>query len=373
MTVSKTAWSLGACMALVGVGVFGIATPAAANTEPPSEVDQLSATVEGGDELNLASVLDEAAPVSIDLSGENAIDAVVDGVAVGVPNDPSDPLTLSSRESGTLSIELPSASEARNAEVLAQSVVGYDNNDGSVTVPVVRDDGALQILTVLTDSSAPTTFEYRLSLSGGASIAPTADGGFAVLDAAGVESFTAEPAWATDAEGQGVPTHYEIADDVVTQVVDTSRGDVTFPVVADPAISTTTYQYRTVNVVRSPNQVIRSKLVGACKVVRANTTCSIGGSYKSETIIGFTAEVTPAWVAASLNISHTLTTSGTISCTSPKLPAGVTFSAYSMGTRYTYNIEKWKVVKSGGNTIENLVSRSGQLTSYSPIYSIQCG
>lgn len=40
--------------------------------------------------------------------------------------------------------------------------------------------------------------------------------------------------WAVDADGQPLPTHYEISGSTLTQVVDTTGA--TFPVVADPTV-----------------------------------------------------------------------------------------------------------------------------------------
>jgi hypothetical protein len=48
-----------------------------------------------------------------------------------------------------------------------------------------------------------------------------------------LEYGTVAPAWATDADGKAVPTHYEVEQGVLRQVVDL-RGTDAFPVVADP-------------------------------------------------------------------------------------------------------------------------------------------
>ena len=42
--------------------------------------------------------------------------------------------------------------------------------------------------------------------------------------------------WAKDANGQDVPTHYEIDGTIVTQIVEHKGDDVAYPVVADPKI-----------------------------------------------------------------------------------------------------------------------------------------
>ncbi len=45
----------------------------------------------------------------------------------------------------------------------------YDNADGSTTVPLVREDGAVQITTLINDSSAPTRYEYPIVVADAAS------------------------------------------------------------------------------------------------------------------------------------------------------------------------------------------------------------
>lgn len=45
------------------------------------------------------------------------------------------------------------------------------------------------------------------------------------------------PAWATDANGNDVPTRYELNGSTLTQIVDHQSADVAYPVVADPAYS----------------------------------------------------------------------------------------------------------------------------------------
>lgn len=60
-----------------------------------------------------------------------------------------------------------------------------------------------------------------------------ADGSIAATDSAGALIGGISPAWAMDASGTPVPTHYELPEEQVTQVVDTGATTV-FPVVADP-------------------------------------------------------------------------------------------------------------------------------------------
>lgn len=49
-------------------------------------------------------------------------------------------------------------------------MVSYDNNNGSLTVPVVQKDGSVQVNTVIESPSAPTRYAYPVELPDGASV-----------------------------------------------------------------------------------------------------------------------------------------------------------------------------------------------------------
>lgn len=59
------------------------------------------------------------------------------------------------------------------------------------------------------------------------------DGGLKLIDALGNPLVTINKPWAIDANGQQVPTHFEMGDGFFTQIVDTEGA--AFPVVADPS------------------------------------------------------------------------------------------------------------------------------------------
>lgn len=146
-------------------------------------------------------------------------------------------------------------------------------------------DGGVQMTAVLADASAPDSVDFGVDLPQGASLSPNADGtisviapvetveplpgeaaridaavsavlgdvedGAAITDAqqAALDAIppaatttTVEPrdvatigaAWAVDANGQAVATHYEIDGTTLTQVVETDARTA-YPVVADPS------------------------------------------------------------------------------------------------------------------------------------------
>lgn len=145
-------------------------------------------------------VLGNVAQVPTTENGDTAVDATVDGTDIVVPTDPSDPLSLASTASDTsFEVTLPCANQAGHA-----------------------------------DSGAPGRFDYGLSLDPGSTLVIDADGVVEVLDASGAMTAGVAPAWAKDASGADVPTHYEVSGSTLTQVVDHSSPGIAYPVVADP-------------------------------------------------------------------------------------------------------------------------------------------
>ncbi|MBW8871596.1 MAG: hypothetical protein JF618_05315 [Leifsonia sp.] len=165
------------------------------------------------------------------------------GVDVSVPKDASDGVQLSGGPE--LTIGLPFADQASNAaDSQKAGVVVYDNNNGSSTVPVTHSDGTLQITTVIENANAPKRYDYPISIPDSASLVQSPDGVVAIVAADGSPLRVFGDAWAKDANGDLVPTHYEVHGNTLTQVVDFTE-QTAFPVVADP--TTGVYSYNCVN------------------------------------------------------------------------------------------------------------------------------
>ena len=150
------------------------------------------------------SSLQDVADVTTSDSGQLAIDIELPSTLLSVPVDPAAGIVAQSPNSDTsITVGLPFSGDALSAEVEADGIVSYDNQNGSVTVPVVKADGSIQINTVISNPEAPTRYDYPLSLPEGASIADDGDGGFVVSDATQVIA-TIAPPWAKDANGVAV-------------------------------------------------------------------------------------------------------------------------------------------------------------------------
>lgn len=176
----------------------------------------------------------DAANVATADGGQFAIDAELPSTLISVPVDPAAGIVTTSPHSDmSLTIGLPFAGEASSAEVEGSGVVSYNNQNGSTTVPVVKEDGTVQINTIIENSDAPTRYDYPLSLPEGATIVSDEAGGYVISDEAQIIATIAAP-WAKDANGVDVPTTYELNGTTLTQVVEHRGAGVAYPVVADP-------------------------------------------------------------------------------------------------------------------------------------------
>lgn len=186
-------------------------------------------------------VLVGVAGVPTDTSGESAIDASLDGVQVTIPNDPTTPIMLIPQGGEPIGLSVPFGNRAVNAKVLAEGVVAYDNRNGSTTVPVVKEDGSVQVVTVIDVVGAPTSYTYALDLPQGSRIDQEDEGGLLILGPEGEFLGGVAPAWAIDANGIPVATHYTVSGTEITQVVDHTSSAIQYPVVADPWLGVDLY------------------------------------------------------------------------------------------------------------------------------------
>lgn len=150
--------------------------------------------------------------------------------SVKVPTGPTEEATLAGPK-GAIGISLPFAETSRLDETVDGTPV-FDNSNGSSTVPVVKEDGSLQINTVLENSQAPKEYSYRLNIPEGAEISEIDGSVLVMLDGNLVGGLS--PAWAKDSNGNDVPTHYKVVGgNEVVQVVE-HDSSFTYPIVADP-------------------------------------------------------------------------------------------------------------------------------------------
>ncbi|GAB2479621.1 hypothetical protein GCM10027030_12230 [Luteococcus sediminum] len=167
----------------------------------PSE-DPVDQTLQAIEDVS-PELLDGAINLAPEEGGDTAIEADIEDVQITVPTDPSDPLTFESDE-GDVGIVLPASAEASDAVAARDGVVVFDNNDGSTTTPIVREDGTLQINTVIQSPEAPVAYSYQIDLPVGTTIQRDGESLFFLNGDTLVGGLA--PAWAEDANGQAVPT-----------------------------------------------------------------------------------------------------------------------------------------------------------------------
>lgn len=341
-------------MVLVGVCVASGMTPAFADEAPDGVLEAIVA---------------DTAPAR--LQGDELV-AQVGDVRAEIPVVPEVPLTLQSGNGPEISITLPRGDN--NVEAPAREgagAVSLDLGDGSRIIPTIRSNGIVQILSVLHDADAPTSFEYDVAVGPGGSLVMAVDGGVRLLDGAGQEVASVAAPWALDALGKHIPTWFLVEQNRLTQIVDTaSVDDVQYPVVADPAVSATYYRYDAVNVSRTYNWTNKGIQLAICKVQAGASrgTCTMSAGYELQTSVDTSFGLTKGFVAANVGVSESRKVTGTVSWTSPPASAGSSYKAWAVGTRVTYRLQKWvgRRVLGMSATRWSLESTSGTLTSFEP-------
>lgn len=194
-------------------------------------VDVLQNTTEtASSDDNLAQAVLDQLPDSDDIvtAEDGSLTLQVGGLETTLPSNTGEPVVI-----GDVEVSVPGADTATQGERINAAAVEFDNRDGSMTVPVMKDDGSVQVTSILADTSAPTSYDYDLHLPEGATISVGETG---VVTATAGERFImgVAPAWAVDADGKTVPTHYEVRGSTLTQIVDHHSGEFAYPIVADP-------------------------------------------------------------------------------------------------------------------------------------------
>lgn len=220
----------------LGYAALGVAITGHLMSAPALASDQ--DTLESS---SLGTTLESAAPEVLDDNYEHlqvsstSVTADTGDVKTEIPLGPDNPLRTEGYDGLSASIKLPFAEQTAEAEVLADGTPVFDHRNGARTVPVVKSDGSIQITTFIKDASAPTRYSYEVSAPSLAAVEEIKGGTLVFYDEERNYLGGIAPAWAKDADGVSLPTHFEIDGTTVTQVVDhVSSDNVSYPVVADP-------------------------------------------------------------------------------------------------------------------------------------------
>ena len=135
-------------------------------------------------------------------------------------------ISLPNKENSTFSGKAKVAKE--------NSIVYKDYQENTDIVVQALKKGSIRILTILNDADAPTKFRYKVAVPKGGIMKKLKNGAIAIIDANKNFKGGFAPPWAVDKKGQKIPTHYEIENDKLIQIVEHLNINTIYPVVADP-------------------------------------------------------------------------------------------------------------------------------------------
>ncbi len=151
-----------------------------------------------------------------------------------IPRSSDDPVTVAGGSGDPLQVTLPSTTSTWGS-LAADGTVVYSAADRGADIAVqALDTGKLRMQTIISSAAEPHDFSY--GIGGGYQPIEGSDGQFWAykFDQTGaLQLYGIAPAWAKDATGASVDTHYEIRGNSLVQVV-TPNAKTVYPVVADP-------------------------------------------------------------------------------------------------------------------------------------------
>lgn len=220
---------------LAGVALFATTlglTPGAAFADTSEDVKMpvVAEALDATDALN-GTLVAEPAPSKTDVDSAAVVQS--NGSVADIPKDPSAGIELSPSTGPDVTINLPDANEANNAQRTDDGTVVYPASDGAASAVVPTNDG-VQVLNTITGPEAATRYDYGVDVPDGGRVELVPDGSAQIVDASGKLVLFVGLPWAKDATGTEVPTHFEVEDTKLVQVVEHTGGTFTYPVVADP-------------------------------------------------------------------------------------------------------------------------------------------
>lgn len=197
----------------------------------------------------------------LDSDGSNySVEGEVIDVSIPKAGDGSIVMDYMQEEPTTIAMELPVEVDDVKAEKTENGTVIYNPEDEAMAIGVQALSGgkgnnsweAVRVLISISDNDASKEYDFKYTLpedyklisaeewynqyikTEEANIADyVTPGEVYVVDDVGTVIETIDPAWAKDANGNAVPTHYEIRGDELVQIVDFNENSA-FPVIADP-------------------------------------------------------------------------------------------------------------------------------------------
>lgn len=247
MNIKHTRWMMGALGALLAVSPGLVAASASAATPEPDPSTDFSAAVEAADQR----------PASLNPT-------------VDLPKDGGDTVTLPSREH-EIALTVPADGSA-----VSQSDTGvvFDGAHSDSQVAVETTSFGVRALVKIESAAAPERFEFPFA-GDVEHLELNDDGSVELLGAQDQHLGFIAPAWAVDADGIEVPTHYEVRGTILTQVVEHRSGDHAYGIVADPSV------WQVLKCAAAITVAVASTVFAAAKILKIKKIIKAAGGVKN--------------------------------------------------------------------------------------------
>jgi hypothetical protein len=214
---------------------------------------------------------------------------------------------INHKTKGNTTISIPNSNELTDIQTIDDQII-FSGQNAKFDVVVEALDGGMRQVINLKDSSAPTTYDFPVSLEAGEALVVTEDGSAMVTKPISTEEKTkraelqktapegitipqydaktliAKP-WAKDAQGKDLKTYYTASGFTLKQTIDTTGA--VFPIVADPiwcgdVTYNVQFNYRNMygNVYKWSNQILPTYCGRAyffSLIILGNPLAGIGG------------------------------------------------------------------------------------------------
>lgn len=224
-------------VALAAGGLIGVNSPAWAD-DGQAQADQTANAI--------AAAAPDTGVVAPQAVGD-AFAATSAGTKVTLPDAATGVVTIApaAPQAGTsakpVTVSLPRGAANAPAKKAKNGTVVYPTANASAATAAaqVLADGSVRMSTVLNSAKSPQSFTYAI---GGATPQLQPDGSVDLVQTTTGDGYTLvqtvghiAPAWAKDAAGRPVATHYTVTGNQLVQVVSPDQG-AKYPIVADPQI-----------------------------------------------------------------------------------------------------------------------------------------
>lgn len=203
--------------------------------------------------------LTAAAPAVIASASTPTEEAGHHDTDVSFGDELSDGATLTPHEGLGVNIRIRSHESVEGGKEVTPGVTAYNSSSPTDYFSAENTvSGGFSTGVVIGDRSSPVEFEYHVSLTDGTAprLETTDDGAIMVFDRWHNGIAVVEVPWAFDSNGRTVGTHYAVVEDRIVQTVEHRQDEVSYPVVADPAVRGT--YIRSIEMVGAPNGITTS-------------------------------------------------------------------------------------------------------------------